>query len=235
MLRGLMNASFETPSPLGEGPGWGSLRPASASFKTASSDRRWLLLFSLLLGGCGSSASMDMPEFDPATAADRAITEHDSNGDRKLSRDELKKCPGLLSAIKDFDQDGDSSISEGELTSKLQEVQGTGPALVEVSCVVTRSGRPLEGATIKLVPESFLGDTFQPATGVTESNGTAFPSVAQETMPEEYRGKLQGVPIGIYRVEVTHPNVAVPAKFNTQTELGQVVTLRTRDPLTVNF
>jgi hypothetical protein len=204
-------------------------------FRGLLSDRRWLLLFGLLLGGCGSSANMDIPEFDPATAADRALTEYDSNTDRKLSREELKKCPGLLSAIKDFDQDRDGSISEDELKLKLQEVQGTGAALVEVSCVVTRSGRPLEGATVKMVPESFLGETFQPATGVTARNGNAYPSVAQETMPEEYRGKLQGVPIGIYRVEVTHPNVAVPAKFNTQTELGQVVTLRTRDALTVNF
>jgi hypothetical protein len=199
-------------------------------------DRRWLLLFGLLLGGCGfSSSSMEIPDFDPAAAVDRALTEYDSNKDRKLSRDELKKCPGLLSSIKDFDQDGDGSISGDELKSKLQEIQGTGPALVEVSCVVTRSGRPVEGATVKMVPESFLGETFQPATGVTARNGTAFPSVAQETMPKEYRGRLQGIPIGIYRVEVTHPTVAIPPKFNTQTELGQVVTLRTRDALTVNF
>jgi hypothetical protein len=200
------------------------------------SDRWWLLLFGMLLGGCGfSSASMEMPEWDPATAADRALTEYDSNGDRKLARDELKKCPGLLSSIKDFDQDADGSISGEELKSKLQEILGSGPALVELACVVTRSGRPVEGATVKMVPEPFMGETFQPATGVTERNGTAYPSISQETMPEEYRGRIQGVHTGIYRVEVTHPNVAVPAKYNTQTELGQVVTLRTRDALTVNF
>jgi EF hand len=200
------------------------------------SNRQWLLLFGLLLGGCGfSSASMEMPEWDPATAADRALSEHDSNGDRKLSVDELKKSPGLLSAIKTFDQDRDGSISADELKSNLQEILGGGPALVELACVVTRSGRPVEGATVMMVPESFMGETFQPATGVTAPNGTAYPSIAQDAMPEEYRGRIQGIPTGIYRIEVTHPNFAVPGKYNTQTEVGQVVTLRTRDALTINF
>lgn len=200
------------------------------------SDWRGLLLFGLLLGGCGfSSVSMEMPELDPATAADRALSEHDSNGDGKLSREELKKCPGLLSAIADFDRDRDRSISGDELRAKLQEIQGTGPALVEVSCVVTSNGRPVEGATVKMVPESFMGETFQTATGVTARNGTVYPSVAQETLPEEYRGRIQGVHVGVYRVEVTHPSVAVPAKFNTQTGLGRTVTLRDRDALSINL
>jgi EF hand domain-containing protein len=199
-------------------------------------DWRWLILFGLLLVGCGcSSVTMELPKWDPATATDRALSEHDSNHDGKLSREELKKCPGLSSAIADFDQDGDGSISGDELKSVLQGMKDDEAALVEVACVVTHNNKPLEGATVKFVPESFLGEAFEPATGVTARNGTAYPSVAEEKLPEEYRGRIQGVHVGVYRVEVTHPNVAVPAKFNTQSGVGQFVNRRTRDALTINF
>ena len=54
-------------------------------------------------------------------------------------------------------------------------------------------------------------------------------------MPEEYRGRVQGVHCGIFRVVVTHPNVDIPAKYNTQTELGRIVSRRDHDTLTINF
>jgi EF hand len=189
-------------------------------------DWRWPVFFGLLLIGSGcSSTTMELPEWDPATATDHALSKYDSNGDGKLSREELKKCPGLLSAIADFDRDGDRSISGDELKSVLQGMKEDEAALVEVGCVVTHNNKPLEGATVKYVPEPFLGEAFEPAAGVTARNGTAYPSVAEEKLPEKYRGRIQGVHVGVYRVEITHPNVAVPAKFNR----------RTRDALTINF
>ncbi|HEX2473950.1 MAG TPA: hypothetical protein VHK01_04360, partial [Lacipirellulaceae bacterium] len=199
-------------------------------------DRRWLLLFSLLLGGCrSSSATIEVPEWDPAAAADRALSDYDTNGDRKLSREELKKCPGLLSAIDQFDQDRDRSISGDELTAKLNEIRQQDAALVEITCVVTRGGRPFEGATVKFVPEPFMGEDVKPATGVTARDGTTFPSIDDQELPEESRGRVRGVPCGVFRVLVTHPTVAVPAKYNTQTELGRIISRRDHEPFTVAF
>src|SRR5262245_49236890 len=108
---------------------------------------RWLLLCSLLMTGCNRlSGSIDVPEWNPVVAADRAISEYDANRDQKLSRDELKKCPGLLSALDRFDNNGDASISADELKSKLKEMWDDQAALVEVTCVVTRNHQPLDGA-----------------------------------------------------------------------------------------
>jgi hypothetical protein len=205
-------------------------------FRGLIPDWRWLLPFGLLLGGCRfSSSTIEVPEWDPAAAADRALSEYDTNGDRKLSREELKKSPGLLSAIDAFDQDGDRSISGDELTSKLNEIRQQDAALVEITCVVTRGGQPLEGATVKFVPEPFMGEDVKPAMGVTARDGTAFPSVDEQELPEDFRGRVRGVPCGVFRVLVTHPTIAVPARYNTQTELGRIISRRDHEPLTVNF
>ncbi len=143
--------------------------------------------------------------------------------------------PSTQTSIGPFDGDGDASISADELKSKLQEIRQNEAALVEVTCVVTRNGQPLEGATVRLVPEAFLGEAVKLATGITARDGTTFPTVAEEELPSEYRGRVFGVHCGIYRVVVTHPQVDIPAKFNTQTQLGRIVTRRDRDPLTINF
>src|SRR5262245_29963730 len=87
-------------------------------------DWRWLLLCSLSMPGCHRlSGNIEVPEWDPVVAADRAIEEYDTNRDQKLSRDELKKCPGLMSALGRFDSDGDASISADELKSTLREMR----------------------------------------------------------------------------------------------------------------
>jgi hypothetical protein len=180
-------------------------------------------------------AEIATPEWDPATATDRALAEYDSNGDRNLSRDELKKSPGLLSTIGRFDQDGNGSISAEELKSKLREIRQQEAALVAITCIVTRNNQPLEGATVKFVPEAFMGEDTKPATGITDRNGLAFPSVGDEELPEAYRGKVEGVHCGVFRVEVTHPTVPIPAKYNTQTELGRIVSRRDHETLNVNL
>jgi hypothetical protein len=199
-------------------------------------DWRRLAWVGLLLVGCTHSpTSVAVPEWDPGAAADRALSEYDSNGDRKLSPVELKKCPGLLSALGRFDGDHDGSISGDELKSQLEEIRQNEAALVEITCTVMRNKQPLEGATVKFVPESFMGEDFRPATGVTARDGTTFPTVADEELPAKYRGRVHGVHCGIYRVVVTHPNIDIPAKYNTQTELGRVVARRGNDMLTIDF
>ena len=193
----------------------------------------WLGL--LLLGCSGAPAGIEPPEWDPAIATERALSDYDGSGDQKLSKDELKTSPGLLAALQRFDQDGDGAMSADELRSNLEAFRKQDASLVAVSCVVKRGNQPLEGATVKFVPETFMGDSIKPASGVTGRDGTASLSIADQELPEKYRGRVSGVHCGIYRVEVTHPRVDIPAKYNAQSELGRVVTRRDHETLTVNL
>ena len=164
-----------------------------------------------------------------------ALKEFDANGDQKLGKDELQKCPGLLAAIGQFDQDRDGTISPNELETKLSEMEKQGAGLVAMTCVVRCGGQPIEGATVNFVPEGFLAGAVKTATGVTAQDGTAVPSVADDDLPSEIRGKVHGVPSGVFRVEVTHPSVSIPAKFNTETTIGRLVTRRDHEPLTIDL
>jgi hypothetical protein len=192
-------------------------------------------LSALLIGCSGAPAGIEPPQWDPAVATERALNEYDSSGDQKLSKEELKASPGLLSALGRFDQDGDGAMSADELRSNLEAFRQQDASLVAVSCVVNRGNQPLEGATVKFVPEDFMSDSIKPASGVTGRDGTAPLSIAEAELPEEYRGRVSGVHCGIYRVEVTHPRVNVPAKYNAQSELGRIVTRRDHETLTVSF
>ena len=80
-------------------------------------------------------------------------------------------------------------------------------------------GRPLSGATVKLIPEKYLGDEIKAAVGVTNDGGSATMRIPDEDLPEAQRG-IVGVHYGTYKVEITHPTMKIPAKYNTQTTLG---------------
>lgn len=194
-----------------------------------------VLLGCLLVGCSGKPGGIAPVALDPAAATALAMEQLDSNADQKLSADELKACRGLLSALSQFDQDRDGSISAEELSVALSGFQKQDASLVAINCVVNRNNQPLEGAKVEFVPEAFLGGAFKPASGVTAADGRTSPSIPDEDIPEEFRGRVKGVCGGIYRVIITHPTVNIPAKYNTQTELGRIVTRRDHEPLIVNF
>jgi hypothetical protein len=197
---------------------------------------RMAVWLGLLLVGCSSGKKdATIPKFDPAAATTAALAEFDANGDGKFSAEELKKSPGLGAASGAFDSDGDGSLSADELKTGLQQFHGEGASLITLSCQVTHNGGPLEGATVTLVPEHFMGEALKPAAGVTSGSGGAALSVADEEIPVEFRGRFQGAHCGIFRVVVTHPTVKVPAKYNTQTEIGRVVSRRNNEPVTISF
>ena len=110
---------------------------------------RRLVWFGLLLVGCDRGpAGVAAPEWDPAAAAERALSEYDANGDHKLSREELKKCPGLLSAWNASIAIAMARYPADELKSQLHEIHGNRrPRSSKYHCSVTQGGQPLEGAT----------------------------------------------------------------------------------------
>lgn len=198
---------------------------------------------SWLVAGCGlffigctdRPPGIAPPKLNPAAATKRALTAFDANGDGTLSREELKGTPGLLAAVDHFDQDGNGQLSANELTENLQKWREQGTALVGITCVVRRGGQPVQGATVQFVPEPFLGETIRSATGITGPDGTVSPSVADEELPEEYRGRLRGVHCAVYRVVVTHPDIQIPAEYNSQTTLGRLVTRRDHETLVIDL
>jgi hypothetical protein len=158
----------------------------------------------VLLASCtGGPATVTVPEIDPAAAAQAAIAEYDKNADQALSADEIKESALTLQR---WDADANGSISQQEIEQRLTKYVDHGTAMAGVHAYVMQGGRPLEGAEITLLPEEFLGDTVHPAYGKTGSGGGTALSVAQEF---RLRPELQAVEIGLYQVQITHPQVAI--------------------------
>ena len=58
-------------------------------------------------------------------------------------------------------------------------------AIMGNSYVVTLDGKPLSGATLTFVPESYLGENVKPATGDTFGNRTSPPISRTRTFAED--------------------------------------------------
>jgi hypothetical protein len=160
------------------------------------------------------------PTIDAAAAGARAMEMYDANKDGKLSGEELDKCPGLKAGM------GGGEVTAEAITARILAWQRSRLGRLPIGCTVLHNGQPLEGAEVKFVPEEFLGEAMQQsavATGKTDQNGATPLSVGvsgKQFDPE-------GVPPGLYRVEITKPGLDIPAKYNTQTVLGHEVSYET--------
>jgi hypothetical protein len=173
---------------------------------------------------------VEIPSVDPQGAAAAAIQEYDKDGDGRLNESELAASPAIANARAHYDKDGDKSISQEEIAQHFEQMFSAGVGLTQVPCTVTRGGRPLSGATVKFVPEAFLGESVQPASGTTDASGATSPSVAPEHLPENLQSaKLMQV--GVYRVEIEHPSIAA----GSSKPLGFEVDPSRRDGTTARF
>jgi len=148
---------------------------------------------------------------------------YDTDGDKKLSEAERKACPGLEVSLSIYDKDGDGSISQEEIVDRLTLFITQSVALARLSAKVRFNGRPLNDATIRLVPEPYLGDELKTAIGKTRGKGGASVAVPDEELPENQKG-IRGIHLGTYKVEITHPSAKIPARYNTETTLGYEAT-----------
>ena len=165
--------------------------------------------------GCtGASRRVVSPEVDPNTAATAAIAQYDTDGDSVLSKAE---CKGSGFDFPKWDANSDGNLNENEIVQRLRLYADHGTGLMNLLCVVTLNGRPLEDGKVVFEPESFLGDTIEAAEGTIDLDGNvtlAIPAVVAEDPV------LTGIRPGLYKVKITHPNVQVPAKYNVETTLG---------------
>ena len=171
--------------------------------------------------GCSQTPSrIHPPAIDASAAGKLAIEQYDKDGDGLIQGQELNKAPALKAAIENLDTNHDGGVSADEITARVKAWQKSNVGKTSLSCTVTYRGGPLQGATVKFVPEKFLGDEIQTATGETNRLGVAVLSVP---LDPSRPGDAPGVHYGLYRVVITKQNTNIPAKYNTQTILGQEV------------
>lgn len=165
-----------------------------------------LLLLTFI--GCGplGQSGVEPIRVDPQAAAAEAMTLLDANTDGSLSDDELAGCPAIAGARQHYDQNSDGQISQAEVADHLQRMFYAGSSLREVQCTVTRGGRPLAGATVRFVPEAFLGEGLPTAVATTDASGLALPSLPGDQLPEQLKGASL-MNVGVYRVEIEHPSM----------------------------
>ena len=168
------------------------------------------------LVGCGPS--MRAPTYNPAGMAQEAFRLYDVNKDGKLDAGELKQCPALADALTALDANNDKCIDEPELVTALEAFVRQNAGLNEVMIRVSRDGKAVSGATVKLIPEAFMLGSVEPASGVSNNEGIVRPQI-------EGMGK-PGIRLGFYRAEVTRDGETIPAKFNTKTTLGKMIGYR---------
>jgi hypothetical protein len=123
-----------------------------------------------------------------------------------------------------MDADGDGELSDAELQRRFSAVFHPQIGLLPARCRVTQNGRPLIGANVRFVPPKVLEGILPPASGVTDTDGTARLRLAPEDMPKNVpNSRMAVMRPGIYLVEVTHPEMSIPAEYNSDTTLGKIV------------
>jgi hypothetical protein len=167
----------------------------------------------MVVTGCDSKPKRLSPtKVNATTAAANAMTMYDANHDGKISGDELEKCQSLKAIAKN------GEVTAEMISGQISQWQNGGPGRVAVGVVVFHNGKPLAGASVKLMPEKFMGTDLTPVTGTTAATGGAPMSVPTSGPAEPKGGSL-----GFYRVEITKEGESIPAKYNTETTLGMAV------------
>jgi hypothetical protein len=159
------------------------------------------------------------PAINASAAGKEAVAMFDADKDGKIDGAELDKCPGLKAALSKVDP-SNQGVTADMVTARIEAWQKSKLGRMSLSCRVTHNGQPLAGAEVNFVPEKFLGTNIQTAKGKTDTNGMAMLSV-----PTKGQGDPPGVAPGFYRVEITKQGDNIPAKYNTETTLGQEVAL----------
>ncbi|TWU28450.1 EF-hand domain-containing protein [Bythopirellula polymerisocia] len=174
----------------------------------------------MYLEGCSRGpAAVQVPDVDPADASQQAMELYDTDHDGALSDKELVSCPGIQRHMQLYDKDGNGSLSLEEVEEQIRQLLSSRVGVTSLRVDVRMNGRPLPGAQVKIVPEKYLGENVKTAYGTTNPRGTAAMDIRDEDSPASEHG-LRGVHYGTYKVEVTHPEISIPEKYNTQTTLG---------------
>lgn len=170
------------------------------------------------LTGClfGGPSRVAAPEWDAEGITDKAMEQCDEDKDGLLTKTELKNAPGLAYALRQLDTDGDKKLSRDEVQQRFQDYLDSKVGVQGFTCYVQlKNGQPLHDGHIKLIPEAFLEGVIEAAEGDVIDDRTG---MAEVTTPNDEG--LFGVRSGMYRVEITSPSMKIGKKYNEETTLG---------------
>jgi hypothetical protein len=178
-----------------------------------------LVFLTCLLVGCSTRpARVPAPRINPAKIVDAVFEKADADRDSRLRASEQQTVPSIAMAADRLDTAGDGNVTREELVAWLEAVRDSRVAVTSLEVMVTQRGRPLAAATVRLVPEPFMGAEVKAAEGLTDASG-----VAAVTIPD---AKYPGVNCGLYRVEITgagNDGKPLPEGENKATRLGVAV------------
>ena len=133
--------------------------------------------------------------------------------------DELAAAPELLAIAGQDAANNDAALDADEIQSGIEKWKDSAVGPRQVPFIITLDSRPLVGAMVTLKPASFFGSELKGATGKSGPTGGGQLATSPEDLPKA-APKLALVQAGLYRVEITHPSVKIPAKYNTESILG---------------
>jgi hypothetical protein len=179
----------------------------------------------VILTSCSyTPARVPQPSINASRAGSQAIELYDKNADGLISGDELEKAPALKEALPQLDTNGDKAVSADEIAARVNAWKEMKTGMTALHCHVTLDGQPLVGAIITFEPEPFLGDEVKTAFATTNQFGDVSPTIPPEQRPNP---KLPGgAHFGLYKVHVSkivNGKETIPARYNTETTLGQEV------------
>jgi hypothetical protein len=178
----------------------------------------------LVLVGCSRGpGALRPPHIDASAAATAVIKSLDRDGDGKLSRAEWAGSPEIAAIAANYDKNSDGFLESAELIAGFEAWEKARIGARTVPFRVTLNGLPLAGATVRLVPAEFLDNAVKPASAQTGQSGGGQLAMAPNDRPKN-APNMPLVQPGIYRVEITHPSVKIPAKYNSETSLGIEIT-----------
>ena len=164
--------------------------------------------------------------FDPAGAAEEAMEMYDTDGDGYVAGSELENAPGLKAALKTLDADKDGKVSAEEVAERVRIWDRSQIGMMMFDSRFLLDGKPLANAEITFEPDEFLEGIVEAAVGVTDLGGNTRTKVPKEKRPTP--DTPPGMQAGVYKVRVSKivgGKETIPAKYNTETILGQEVSM----------
>ena len=190
----------------------------------------------LVVAGCsGSPGRVATPTIDADDVTQAALEFYDKNSDGQLDPQELRQCPALIDAMSVYDANKDGTLTGDEMIAGVNSWAARGIGAMALSFTVRLDGRPLEGAQIALTPVAFLADYVAPATGSSDATGSGTLRISEEDRPPNVPANLPVIQPGLYSVQITHPTVSVPARYNTATTLGLEAGIAGQNPAGVTW
>jgi hypothetical protein len=166
-----------------------------------------ILVCLVFLAGCNRAPSrIEAPSWEPGGYADAVLSKLDKSGDGTLDKAELAAAPGLAWGAMAIDTDKNASLSRDELVARFELYRKMRLGLSNTQMQLSYKGRPLVGAKVMLVPEFFLEEVIEPATGESITDGYVDPRIPDSDP--------SGLRVGYYRVVVESPKEKIPGRYS---------------------